>query len=181
MKGVLTEFTELYPEATINIVIEDTLGLARRISDGSVDLAFLTEGYLPFSGEVAFEDRIVIAGPADGDLHKAEILPIAAWDERAFDHRLMVQVLDEMKRRYRIACICRSVQGKHLAITSGLCASAMVESSLIEGERAYLPEDGYPILQDVAVHLVQSNLKKSAIIDQFRQHLLQHCRNTIVS
>jgi len=174
MMGVLSEFTALYPEATINLVIEDTLGLARKVANGSVDLAFLTEGHLPLSGEVAFNDRIVIAGPAAGDLQNAEVLPIAAWDERAFDHRMMIQALEQMNRRYRIACICRSVYGKHMAITSGLCASAMIESSLIEGERAYLPEDGYPILQDVSVYLVQSNQKKSPFIDRFAQQLLSY-------
>ena len=44
-------------------------------------------------------------------------LPLAVWDERAFDHRLMIEALEATNRRYRIACICRSVYGKHAAIT----------------------------------------------------------------
>jgi DNA-binding transcriptional LysR family regulator len=174
MREMLLEFTALYPEATVNVVIDDSPGLARRIADGSVDLTFLTEGNWPMRGEIVFNDRLVIAGPATGDLHKADPLPLAAWDERAFDHRLMIEALEGMNRRYHIACICRSVYGKHVAMTAGLCASVMVESSLIEGERAYLPEDGFPVLSNVAVRLERSHLKKSQVIDRLERHLLEH-------
>ncbi|MEQ1955739.1 LysR family transcriptional regulator [Mesorhizobium yinganensis] len=174
MREVLLEFTALYPEATINVVIDDSPGLARRIADGSVDLTFLTEGNWPTRGDIVFKDRLVIAGPATGDLSMADPLPLAVWDERAFDHRLMIEALEGMNRRYRIACICRSVYGKHAAITAGLCASVMVESSLIEGERAYLPEDGFPILADAFVRLERSHLKKSQIVDRLERHLLEH-------
>lgn len=50
----------------------------------------------------------------------------------------------------------------------------MVESSIIEGERAYLPADGFPMLRNVAVRLVRSHAKKSRIIDSLEQHFLQH-------
>jgi DNA-binding transcriptional LysR family regulator len=171
---VLRQFTQLFPEATINMVVDDSPTLARRIAEGSIDLTFVTEGSWPARGPVVFRDRLVVAGPANGDLHKADPLPLVVWDERAFDHQLMIEALQKMNRRYRIACICRSVYGKHAAITSGLCASVMVESSIIEGERAYLPEDGFPILGDVAVRLERSHVKKSQAVDRLQRHLEQY-------
>jgi DNA-binding transcriptional LysR family regulator len=174
LKDVVVEFVKLYPEATLNVVIDDTPTLARKIADGSIDLTFVTEGAWPARGPVVFRDRLVVAGPAEGDLHLADPLPLAVWDERAFDHRLMIDVLERIDRRYRIACICRSVHGKHAAITAGLCASVMVESSLIDGERAYLAADGFPVLREVNVRLERSPAKKSPAIDRLAQHLLRH-------
>lgn len=174
LADVLIEFNALYPEATVNVVIDDSPTLARRVAEGSVDLTLLTEGSWPVRGPVVFHDRLVIAGPAKGDLHLADPRPLVAWDERAFDHRLMLSTLEAMNRRYRIACICRSVHGKHAAIISGLCASVMVESSLIEGERAYLPADGFPVLRDVAIRLERSHVKKSQAVDRLERHLIDY-------
>jgi DNA-binding transcriptional LysR family regulator len=174
LQDVVVQFAALYPEATLNVVIDDSPTLARKIADGSLDLTFVTEGNWPANGPVVFRDRLVIVGPAEGNLHKADPLPLAVWDERAFDHQLMIEVLDAMDRRYRVACICRSVHGKHAAITAGLCVSVMVESSIVEGERAYLPQDGFPILREVNVRLIRSHLKKSKSIDRLERHLLEH-------
>ena len=174
LQDLVVQFAAFYPEAVLNVVIDDSPTLARKIADGSLDLTFITEGDWPANGPVVFRDRLVIVGPAHGDLHKADPLPLVVWDERAFDHQLMIEVLDGMKRRYRVACICRSVHGKHAAITAGLCASVMVESSIVEGERAYLPQDGFPILRDVNVRLVKSHLKKSKAVAQLEQHLFRH-------
>jgi DNA-binding transcriptional LysR family regulator len=174
LQDVVVQFAALYPEATLNVVIDDSPTLARKIADGSLDLTFVTEGDWPANGPVVFRDRLVIVGPAKDGLHKADPLPLAVWDERAFDHQLMIETLNAMGRRHRVACICRSVHGKHAAITAGLCASVMVESSIIEGERAYLPQDGFPILREVNVRLVRSHLKKSRAVARLEQHFLEH-------
>jgi molybdate transport repressor ModE-like protein len=176
-RAVFEQSMALYPEATVNIIIDDSPTLARRIADGTLDLTFLTEGvFSSLRGPPVFRDRLVVAGPAEGDLHRADPLPLAVWDERAFDHKLMLDALDRLERRYRIACICRSVHGKHAAITAGLCASVMVESSLVEGERAYGEPDGFPVLADVTVRLERSPVKKSPAIDRLHQHLVAHFR-----
>lgn len=67
---VVTEFNKLLPHATLNIVINGSFDLSRRIADGSVDLAFVTEGNCPTRGPVVFRDRLVIIGPEKGDLYK---------------------------------------------------------------------------------------------------------------
>ena len=42
LQDVACLFAKLYPEGTISFVIDDSLGLSRRIADGSIDLAFVT-------------------------------------------------------------------------------------------------------------------------------------------
>ena len=109
LQDVLVEFMTLYPNATVNVVVDDFPTLARRSAEGSVDLAFVTEGSWPTRGSVVFRDRLLVIGPATGNLHQADPLPLAVWDERNFDEGLMIAALEAMNRHYRVAYICRSV------------------------------------------------------------------------
>lgn len=173
LRDVAREFTHLFPDATLSIVIDGSLGLSRRIADGSVDLAFVTEGNCPTSGPVVFRDRLVLVGPADGELHKADPLPLALWDERHPDEVLLMATLDAMKRRYRTAYVCRSVHAQHAAVTGGLCAAVLVEGSIVPGERVYLEAEGFPVLRELNICLERSRDKKSPVIDRLERHYLE--------
>jgi DNA-binding transcriptional LysR family regulator len=173
LKDVVREFTKLFPEATLSIVIDDSAGLARRVGEGSVDLAFVTEGNAPTSGPVAFRDRLVVVGPAEGDLHKVDPLPLAMWDERHRDETLLMETLDAMNRRYRTAYVCRDVHAQHAAILAGVCVAVLAEGSIVDGERAYLEAEGFPVLREVTIRLERSPGKKSQVIDRLERHYLE--------
>jgi DNA-binding transcriptional LysR family regulator len=174
LKDVATEFMKLYPAALINVVIDDSLGLSRRIADGSVDLAFVTEGKCPTRGPVAFRDRLVLVGPATGDLVKSDPLPLAVWDERDEDEAPLIAALEAMNRNYRVAYVCRSVHAQHAAVTAGLCAAVLVEGSMVPGERAYLEADGFPVLQQLSIRLERTRAKKSKVLDRLEEHYLAY-------
>jgi molybdate transport repressor ModE-like protein len=174
LKDVAREFAKLFPEATLSIVIDDSQGLARRIGEGSVDLAFVTEGNAPTSGPIAFHDRLVVVGPAEGDLHKADPLPLAMWDERHRDETLLMATLEAMNRGYRTAYICRNVHAQHAAILAGLCVAVLAEGSIVPGEKAYLEAEGFPVLRDVTIRLERAPGKKSRVIDRLEQHYLDY-------
>ncbi|MFN0194391.1 MAG: LysR family transcriptional regulator [Aestuariivirga sp.] len=172
-KDVVAEFSSLYPQATLNVVIDESAALARRISDGSVDLAFVTEGSCSTCGPVVFRDRLVVVGSVDGDLHKADPLPLSVWDERNIHEGVLIAALETMNRRYRVAHICRSALAQHAVIAAGLCAAVMTESSMIEGERAYLEKDGFPVLRELKIRLERAPAKKSRVIDRLERHFLE--------
>lgn len=173
LKDVLTEFTKLLPRGTISIVIDDSLALSRRIANGSVDLAFVTEGNCPTRGPVAFSDRLVVVGPTEVNLSKVDPLPVAVWDERNQDELPLVAALDAMNRRYRPVCVCRSVHAQHQAVTANLCVAVLVEGSMVEGERAYLEEDGFPVMKELNIRLERSYAKRSHVIERLEKHYLE--------
>lgn len=173
LKDVLTEFTKLLPRGTISIVIDDSLALSRRIANGSVDLAFVTEGNCPTRGPVAFSDRLVVVGPTEVNLSKVDPLPVAVWDERNQDELPLVAALDAMNRRYRPVCVCRSVHTQHQAVTANLCVAVLVEGSMVEGERAYLEEDGFPVMKELNIRLERSYAKRSHVIERLEKHYLE--------
>ena len=173
LKDVMTEFAKLLPQGTISIVIDDSLGLSRRIANGSVDLAFVTEGNCPTRGPVAFTDRLVVVGPSEVNLSKVDPLPVAVWDERNQDELPLVAALEAMNRRYRPVCVCRSVFAQHQAVTANLCVAVLVEGSMVAGERAYLEEDGFPVMKHLNIRLERSYAKRSPVIEQLEKHYLE--------
>ena len=174
LKDVTRECARLYPEATLNVVIDDSLGLSRRVLDGSLDLAFVTEGNAPTRGPVVFRDRVVVVGPAAVDLSKADPLPLAVWDERNEDEAPLVAWLSERGRRWRTAFVCRSVHAQHEAILTGLCVGVLVEGSMAPGERAYLEADGLPVIKPLNIRLERTWAKRTPVIERLQQHYLQH-------
>ena len=173
LSRVLKGFSELYPAATIDLVIDESRMLVRKLADGSVDLAFITEGEGPVSGgPVVFRDRIVWVAPQGSDLHLRDPLPLAIWDESDGYARRMLPALEAMGREHRVALMARSMTGLRGAVTAGVAITAMMSSSVTAGMRILGAEDGFPHLDELAVRLERAHLRRSPVINRLEAHLL---------
>lgn len=169
---VLRSFVELYPAALINLVADQSRQLVRRLAEGSVDLAFVSEGEGPVRGPVAFRDRMIWAGPAAGDVHLRDPLPVAVWDETDAYARLMLPALAASGRAHRVVVMSRSMTGLRGAVRAGVAVTAMMESSLGPEMRELGPGDGFPPLAEIPVHLERAHLRRSSVIDRLEAHIL---------
>jgi DNA-binding transcriptional LysR family regulator len=166
-------FTELYPQATLDLLLDESKQLSRSIVNGTVDLAFITTGEgVPHQGSDVFQDRVVWVGPIDGALHLRDPLPVAVWREDDTYAQMMIDALQREGRSYRITTHTRSMAGLRAAVTSGLAVTVMVESSKTSDMIELLPEDGFPKLRSVTVKLVKGRKRKAPVIDRLEQHLL---------
>lgn len=173
LSDVLRNFIQLYPDATINLVIDESRQLVRHLAEGSVDLAFITEGEGPVgTGTIAFRDQIVWVGNTSDDQHLRDPLPIAVWDEEDGYARRMFVALAEMNRNHRTVVICRNMAGLRSAVQSGLAVSAMMRSSIIPPMRELTEDDGFQPIIELSVRLERAHLKRSALIDRLESHLL---------
>lgn len=173
LSGVLRSFIELYPLATVDLVLEDSKLLVKKLAEGAVDLAFITEGEGPVrGGPIAFRDQIVWVAPRDGNLPEREPVPIAIRNEDDSYTRFMVSSLQAMKRRYRTAVISRSITGLRAAVAGGLALSAMVRSSVTSDMRELTEAEGFPPLAEFNIRLERAHGRKSAIIDRLEAHLM---------
>ena len=151
----------------------------KRLAEGSVDLAFVTEGEGPMSGgPVAFRDEMVWAAPPNSDVHLRDPLPIAVWDQEDAYSRHMRSALEAMGRRFRTVVVTRSMTGLRGAVASGLAVSAMMRSSVTDGMRELTAVDGFPPLAELSIHLEKAHLKKSAIVDDLERTLIDAVART---
>ena len=164
----------LFPLASVDIVIDESRALVKRLAEGSVDLAFVTEEEGPMSGgPTAFVDEIVWVTSRTGDLHLRDPLPIAVWDDDQDTYaKYMRARLEELARPYRIVVVARSMTGLRGAVVSGLAASAMMRSSVTEEMRELTTHDGFPPLARLSVRLERAHMKKSEVVDALEQALL---------
>lgn len=173
LSDVLRSFIELYPLATVDLVLEESMALAKGLSEGAIDLAFITEGIGPVrGGPVVFRDEIVWVAPLIGDIHEKDPLPVAIRGEDDSYAQVMTAALEKMKRAHRTAVISRSITGLRAAVTGGLAVSAMVRSAVTTDMRELTLAEGFPPLAKVNIRLERSHLKKSPIIDRLEAHLL---------
>jgi DNA-binding transcriptional LysR family regulator len=170
----LKAFGALYPLASVDIVIDESRTLVKRLAEGSVDLAFVTEGEGPMSdGPAAFEDEMVWVAPRLGDIHLHDPLPIAVWDDDQDTYSNYMRArMEELARPYRIVVMARSMTGLKAAVASGLAVSAMMRSSVTGDMRELTAREGFPPLARLRVRLERAHMKQSAVVDTLRQALL---------
>jgi DNA-binding transcriptional LysR family regulator len=172
LSSVLKSFAEVYPDATLHLVIERSRALLKRLADGEVDLAFVSEGEGVVNGPVALRDRMVWVGPERGDVHLRNPLPLAISDEAGAYARRMLPALDALGRPYKKTVLTRGMTGLRGAVVAGIAVTALMSSGVIGGMRVLGEEDGLPPLDELAVRLERAPAKKSAIIDRLEAHIL---------
>jgi DNA-binding transcriptional LysR family regulator len=179
---VLSAFASLYPAAAIDLVIDESRTLVKRLAEGSVDLAFVTEGEGPMSGgPIAFRDEMVWAAPLHGDIHRRDPLPIAIWDEEDAYSRRMRAALEAMGRSFRTVVVTRSMTGLRGAVASGVAVSAMMRSGVTDGMRELTAAEGFPPLAELSVLLEKAHLKKSTIVDELERTLIDAVGRTFAA
>jgi DNA-binding transcriptional LysR family regulator len=177
LSSVLKSFAELYPEATLHLVIERSRALLNRLADGEVDLAFVSETEGAVHGPVAFRDRMVWVGPARGDVHLRNPLPLAISDEAGAYALRMYPALAALGRPYRTTVLTRGMTGLRGAVVAGIAVTALMSSGVVDGMRVLGEEDGLPPLDELNVHLERAPTKKSPIIDRLEAHILSGIRS----
>ena len=176
----LRAFGDLYPMAAVDIVIDESRVLVKRLAEGSVDLAFVTEGEGPVrGGPVAFVDEMVWVAPRRSDLHRCDPLPIVIWDDQDSYGLRMRSWLDEQQRPYRISVVARSMTGLRGAVEAGLAVGAVMRSSVTQDMRELTADDGFPPLATLSVRIEKAHMKKSAVVDALEQALLAACGSAI--
>jgi DNA-binding transcriptional LysR family regulator len=171
---VLKATQALYPAAVVDLVTDQSRVLVKRLAEGSVDLAFITEGEGPSSGgPVAFTDDMVWVAPLDSELHRTRPLPIAVWDHDQDSYSLYMRArLEEIVVPYRVAVVARNMTGLRSAVTAGVAVSAMMRSSVGTGMRELSDLEGFAPLAHLSIRLEMAHLRKSAVVDALRDALL---------
>lgn len=170
---VLREFVDVYPEARVDVVIEESPVLARKLGEGSIDMAFLTEGLAPTTErQVALREPMCWVVARHSDVHNLDPLPLAIWSEDDMSTRWMLDALDVMGRPHRVVATSPDNHGLAVVIGSGLGVSAITECSVTDEMRVLTEADGFAPLPVLELKLERAAGRKSAVIERLRAHLL---------
>jgi DNA-binding transcriptional LysR family regulator len=149
LPDVLRRFAKIHPSVAVDVVIDQSTNLKRRLAERQLDLTLFTScKNLPPDAEVLLTEPIVWGGARGGSAHLREPLPLSIWEEGCAWRADALEALGREGRNYRIAYMSAHTAGQRSAILSDLAIAPLPKSFIGDDIVALGPEEGLPALSD---------------------------------
>ena len=157
LPDLLRRFAETHCGVTVDVVVETSSRLIKKIKNRELDLAVVTCD-LPLqtseSIEIIFQERLTWAGARNGVAHEKIPLPISVWEEGCAWRNTGLKSLQEQNREYRIAFMSAHISGQRAAIMADLAIAPIPTSACIEGIVELGEQQGLPPLSNYALGMM---------------------------
>jgi len=143
---VLKRFSQSHPSVAVDVVIDQSSNLKRRLADRSLDMAILTcqGSSAPPGVEVLMTEPIVWAGAKGGCAHLREPLPVSIWEEGCAWREGALEALGREGRNYRVAYMSAHTAGQRAAILADLAIAPLPKTFMGDELVELGPKDGLP-------------------------------------
>ena len=143
---VLKRFSQSHPSVAVDVVIDQSINLRRRMDDRALDITLVTNSYKNSmaGAEVLLTEPIVWAGAKGGCAHMREPLPVSIWEEGCVWRSGALEALGRAGRNYRVAYMSAHTAGQRSAILADLAVAPLPKSFLAGDMVELTPEDGLP-------------------------------------
>ena len=143
---VLKRFAQSHPSIAVDVTIDQSSNLRRRMDDRALDITLLTNSYKTsaLGAEVLLTEPIVWAGAKGGSAHLREPLPVSLWEEGCAWRAGALEALGREGRNYRVAYMSAHTAGQRAAIMSDLAVAPLPKSFLGNDMVELCPKDGMP-------------------------------------
>ncbi|MBA3447254.1 MAG: LysR family transcriptional regulator [Pseudaminobacter sp.] len=155
---VLKRFAQTHPSIAVDVTIDQSVNLRRRMDDRALDLTIVTNSYSnTMSGaEVLLTEPIVWAGAKGGCAHLREPLPVSMWEEGCAWRAGAIEALGREGRNYRVAYMSAHTAGQRAAILSDLAVAPLPKSFLGCDMVELGPKDGMPEIGNYSLAMFMS-------------------------
>ncbi len=143
---VLKRFAQSHPSIAVDVIIDQSVSLRRRMDDRELDITLVTKSPKnPMAGaEVLLTEPIVWAGAKGGGAHLREPLPVSIWEEGCAWRSGALDALGREGRNYRVAYMSAHTTGQRSAIMADLAVAPLPKSFLGNDMVELSGEDGLP-------------------------------------
>ncbi|MBV2143855.1 LysR family transcriptional regulator [Falsochrobactrum sp. TDYN1] len=146
---VLKRFSETHPGVTVDVVIDQSVNLRKRLDERRLDVALVNISHtVPGKGdtEILLDEDLVWAGAKCGAAYRRDPLPLSIWEEGCAWRGNALEALEKAGRAYRIAYMSSHSTGQRSAIMADLAVAPFGKTLLGEGIVALGAEHGLPQL-----------------------------------
>jgi DNA-binding transcriptional LysR family regulator len=170
---VLKRFAQSHPSIAVDVVIDQSSNLRRRMDDRTLDITLLTNSLkVNMDGaEIMLTEPIVWAGAKGGCAHLRDPLPISVWEEGCAWRAGALEALGREGRNYRIAYMSAHTAGQRAAIMSDLAVAPLPKSFLGQDMIELTPKDGMPDIGSYSLAMIvtsEANAPVKAAADHIR-------------
>ena len=156
---VLKRFAQSHPSIAVDVVIDQSSNLRRRMDERTLDITLITNSFRASmaDAEVLLTEPVVWAGSKGGCAHLREPLPVSLWEEGCAWRAGALDALGKQGRNYRVAYMSAHTAGQRSAILADLAVAPMPKSfiggDLVElGDKDGMPEMGTYSLAMLVAH-----------------------------
>jgi DNA-binding transcriptional LysR family regulator len=153
---VLRRFAQSHPSIAVDVTIDQSINLRRRMDDRALDLTLLTNSYKTSAtgAEVLLTEPIVWAGAKGGSAHLRDPLPVSVWEEGCVWRAGALEALGRQGINYRVAYMSAHTAGQRAAIMADLAVAPLPGSFLGDDMVALGPKDGLPEIGNYSLAMV---------------------------
>jgi DNA-binding transcriptional LysR family regulator len=172
---ILRHFRQLYPQINLELTVNQSGPLRRRLEAGHLDLIFIKQsaGDETESTRVA-RDSMVWVGQEKMMIEDGAPVPLIAYQGPSLSRQMAIEALEAAGRTWRITCNTRDVNGVLAAVRAGMGVAvfpqALIPADLVKvSNRFTLPELGdvdYVLMANPAAAQDSVEALKSAIVSR---------------
>ena len=144
---VLKRFAQSHPSIAVDVTIDQSINLRRRMDDRTLDITLLTNSTGAANGaETLLTEPIVWAGAKGGCAHMREPLPVSVWEEGCAWRAGALDALGRQGRNFRVAYMSAHTAGQRAAILSDLAVAPLPKSFITNDMVELGLPDGMPTI-----------------------------------
>ncbi|MBX9450968.1 MAG: LysR substrate-binding domain-containing protein [Neoaquamicrobium sediminum] len=152
---VLKRFAKTHPAIAVDVIIDMSGNLRRRLAERQLDITLLTaRNNVPSDAEVLLTEPIVWGGAKGGCAHLRDPLPVSLWEEGCVWRADALDALGRAGRNYRVAYMSAHTAGQRAAILSDLAIAPLPKSFIGEEIVALGPDEGLPLLSNYNLAMI---------------------------
>lgn len=175
---ILKDFAESFPGIMVDVTVDMSSALRRRVEEQRLDLALFNchPRSFPNFGEVIHTEKLVWAGVKCGNAHLRDPLPISVWEEGCVWRQDAIGQLEKHKRPYRIAYASAHTMAQRAAVLSDLAIAPFPRSYLGDEMVVLGPQEGLPELFSFDVRLLTAphlSIPAKAVAESIRDSYRQ--------
>jgi DNA-binding transcriptional LysR family regulator len=154
LRPIVARFAREHPGVEIEVRCDLSRQIETDFNAGRVDLAVITRDHLKPTGELLRADSMVWVAAKGHRPEMEDPLPLALFSEVCRLRPRVLQALDEVNRRSRVAYVSSHTSGVISAVESGFCVTALIGSTVPPTLRRLGPEAGLPELPQAEIALL---------------------------
>ncbi|MFN4142213.1 LysR substrate-binding domain-containing protein [Aestuariivirga sp.] len=174
---ILARFARTHPLVTVDVDCMQTANLFERTRRGEMDLSLVTFGCDVSTDEPVRREPLVWVTSARHSTHLLEVLPLAVSHVNCEWRGIVLNALETIGRKFRIAYSSPNSNAVNAAVQSGLAVGAVPELCVRPGMRILGEKEGFPPLGHFEIGLLRKPGRASSAVDALARHVTESLGN----
>ena len=125
---VLRDFRQLYPQINLELTVNQSGVLARRLQAGQLDLVYIKQETDQPDGRIVRRERLVWVAHKSLQVEPDQPVPLIVYQAPSLSRTAAIRALEDAGRTWRITCNVREINGVLAALRAGIGVAVFPQS-----------------------------------------------------